>query len=248
MADIILRYLRDNGGAVVSTDIYRYMLKELEPPLGHVDLEVMVGGKTRWRKAADRGRQELKEKGFISPSTAPHSWCLTKAGWNQAKQLPEPDQDSQEQHQPAPSHTPDPTRAPADPGLPTPDPAAPAETHAQVAAPRDAEPPTPEDDPTEDNHTNQSLYHLPIMKALADASGAAPVNHVMAQVENKISSSFTTQDLQPNPGHRTRWRRTVHNARLQLIRQGYLHSPKGRGVWQLSSKGWDHLRSLTIFS
>ena len=159
MADVILRYMHDNGGAVVADDVYRHIMSDMDPPLNTIDMEVMVGGRPRWRKAADRGRQELKARGLIHSDVTPMPWRLTPEGWREAKRRFGPVQDHTDQATPrqtpgaaAPEPPADPTRGPADTALQDPHP---APFPSQAAAPEPAAPPVHEADATEANHSTK---------------------------------------------------------------------------------------------
>ena len=251
MADVILRYMHTNGGAVAADDVYRHILVDMEPPLNPTDME--VGDRPRWRKAADRGRQELKARGLIHPDVTPMPWRLTPEGRREAKHKfgPAPDPTSQaaplqDQGAAAPQETPTgQTRAPADVGTHDPPQTFPDQTNGQAPSPWQPDIPTPGQESPGQRHTSQALFHLPILQILANSGGTAHIDHVMAHLEETMGASFTNSDLEPSDRHLFRWWDTMHNARLHLAKKGYILTHARKGFWQLTPEGWHHLGVLT---
>lgn len=85
--------------------------------------------------------------------------------------------------------------------------------------------------------TPQSAYNQPIMEAIYELGGSAPVGEVLQVVEKKMKSLLTDVDYQELPSGNIRWDNTAQWARRQLVIDGLLKSESPRGVWELSSIG-----------
>ena len=85
--------------------------------------------------------------------------------------------------------------------------------------------------------TPQQAYRRPIMEALYELGGSAPVADVLRLVEGKMKTLLIEVDYQKIPSGDTRWRNTAMWERHELIKDGLLKSDSPRGVWELSKEG-----------
>ncbi len=87
--------------------------------------------------------------------------------------------------------------------------------------------------------TPESAFTEPILAALVELGGSAPVGHVLDLVEPKLKSQLKDVDYQPLPSdpNALRWRNTAQWARHDLVTQGLLKSDSPRGIWEISEKG-----------
>lgn len=88
--------------------------------------------------------------------------------------------------------------------------------------------------------TPQSAYNQPILEAIYELGGSAPVEKVLQVVEKKMKGLLTDVDYQRLPNtDSVRWKNTAQWARFRLVKDRLLASASEspRGVWKLSSSG-----------
>jgi len=88
--------------------------------------------------------------------------------------------------------------------------------------------------------TPQPAYYQPIMEAIYELGGSAPLDKVLQAIEKKMKGLLTDVDYQKLPTNDSiRWKNTAQWARFKLVKDGLLASASesGRGVWKLSSIG-----------
>ncbi len=92
--------------------------------------------------------------------------------------------------------------------------------------------------------TPEDAYRRPILEALSELGGQAPMSNVLDLVEKKMASILNQYDRQPLPSEpRTlRWRNTAQWCRNTLVREGLLKSDSPHGVWELTEAGWRELK------
>lgn len=87
--------------------------------------------------------------------------------------------------------------------------------------------------------TPDEEYRLPILQALAELNGSAPMRDVLDLVHKKMKSRLNDVDLEGLPSNRStpRWRNTAQWARNTMAREGLLKSDSRWGVWEISEEG-----------
>jgi len=92
--------------------------------------------------------------------------------------------------------------------------------------------------------TPPQAYRRPILEALYELGGRASVQDVLKTVEQKVKSLLTEFDYQRLPsGIDTRWRNTAQWERLALVKDGLLKADSPSGIWELSNKGEQEVKS-----
>ena len=91
--------------------------------------------------------------------------------------------------------------------------------------------------------TPESAFTKPILEALVELGGSAPVSNVLDLVEPQLKSKLKDVDYQPLPSdpNTLRWRNTAQWTRHDLVNQGFLKNDSPRGIWEISEKGRDWL-------
>jgi restriction system protein len=91
----------------------------------------------------------------------------------------------------------------------------------------------------------QKAYQVPILEALVELGGQAPVSKVLERVYEKVRHNLTPQDLQTLPsGEDVRWRNAAMWARNKLKDQGLIAANSPRGIWEITDAGRRYLESL----
>jgi hypothetical protein len=93
--------------------------------------------------------------------------------------------------------------------------------------------------------TPQGAYHVPILEALVELGGKAPVSAVLERVYTKLEGRLQPSDLEFVPsGQEERWRNTAKWARADLKERGYLAADSPKGIWEITDAGRRYLESL----
>jgi len=93
--------------------------------------------------------------------------------------------------------------------------------------------------------TREEAFYVPILQALVDLGGAAPVREVLEKVGshmNDILNEFDRQFLPSDPDE-PRWRNTAKWARNTLVQDKRLVYGSRYGIWEISQEGRDWLRN-----
>ena len=91
--------------------------------------------------------------------------------------------------------------------------------------------------------TPETAYYLPILQALQEMGGSGRAADVVRRVGEILADSLLPEDRKPLPSSGIlRWDNTSRFARHSMVRNGLLKSKSPWGVWQISSKGREHLR------
>ena len=87
--------------------------------------------------------------------------------------------------------------------------------------------------------TPESAFTKPILEALVELGGSAPVSNVLDLVGPKVEKQLKDVDYQPLPSdsNTLRWRNTAQWARNNLVKQGLLSNDSPRGIWEISETG-----------
>ncbi|WNC33052.1 MULTISPECIES: winged helix-turn-helix domain-containing protein [unclassified Thermosynechococcus] len=87
--------------------------------------------------------------------------------------------------------------------------------------------------------TPEDAFRRPILEALVELGGKAPVGEVLDLVEKKIGAKLTKYDLEPIPSDpkSIRWRDTARWCRKDLVTEGLMKADSPRGIWEISESG-----------
>lgn len=92
--------------------------------------------------------------------------------------------------------------------------------------------------------TPEDAFRRPILEALVELGGKAPLGDVLDLVGNKMAGVLTKYDLEPlrsNP-KMVRWRNTAQWCRNTLVREGLMQANSPFGIWEISEAGRQWLR------
>jgi restriction system protein len=84
---------------------------------------------------------------------------------------------------------------------------------------------------------------IPILQALVELGGRAESREVLSLVEKKVRHLMAPVDDEPDKGGYPRWQKTVHFCRLLLKQEGCISDKSVRGIWEITQKGRDRLKS-----
>jgi hypothetical protein len=87
--------------------------------------------------------------------------------------------------------------------------------------------------------TPESAFILPILRALDELGGAAPMQEVLEKVGAAMRGQLRDVDDQPlksDPNH-PRWNNTAQWARNTMVAEGLLKNNSPRGVWEITAAG-----------
>ncbi|WP_052297133.1 winged helix-turn-helix domain-containing protein [Marinithermus hydrothermalis] len=92
--------------------------------------------------------------------------------------------------------------------------------------------------------TPENAFRQPILEALVELGGSAPVNDVLERVQQKMAHVLNEYDYQPLPSdpRSARWRNTAQWCRNALVREGLMKSDSPYGIWEISEQGREALR------
>ena len=87
--------------------------------------------------------------------------------------------------------------------------------------------------------TPEQDYVLPILKALEDLGGSAPLGDVLDRVGEMMRGTLRDVDYEPlaSDPSLTRWRNAAQWARNTMAREGLLKSGSPRGIWEIAEAG-----------
>jgi hypothetical protein len=92
--------------------------------------------------------------------------------------------------------------------------------------------------------TPESAFVLPILKALQDLGGRAPMHQILGIVGNMMKDQLQDvdhQSLTSDPS-KPRWYNTAQWARNSTVTRGLLRNDSPRGTWELTEDGVQYLR------
>lgn len=94
--------------------------------------------------------------------------------------------------------------------------------------------------------TPEDEFRIPILQALVDLGGSAPMNDVLDKVEKLVSDKLNSYDYQTLPSDPAipRWRNTAQWARAAMVKEGLLSSNSPRGVWEITNIGREFLKNM----
>jgi len=87
--------------------------------------------------------------------------------------------------------------------------------------------------------TPVDAFRRPILEALVELGGSAPIGEVLDRVEEKMRDVLNEYDYQslPSDPRSTRWRNTAQWCRYTLVREGLMKSDAPYGIWEISEEG-----------
>ena len=87
--------------------------------------------------------------------------------------------------------------------------------------------------------TPEDKFRIPILEALLELGGSAPMNKVLEVVERKMKGVLNEYDYKrlASEPHEIRWKNTAQWCRNTLVREGLLRADSPRGIWEISEKG-----------
>jgi restriction system protein len=87
--------------------------------------------------------------------------------------------------------------------------------------------------------TPERAFRRPILEALVELGGGAPVSEVLKVVGEKLRGRLNHYDLERHQsGSRpVRWQKTAEWCRDTLVREGLMRSDSPRGIWEISDAG-----------
>jgi hypothetical protein len=93
-------------------------------------------------------------------------------------------------------------------------------------------------------HTPRSAYRRPVLEALVECGGRAPLGEVLDRVEERMRGILVPRDYEPYPNnpHQPRWRQAAQSARNSLVSKRLVKGDSPRGKWEISDSGREALR------
>lgn len=87
--------------------------------------------------------------------------------------------------------------------------------------------------------TPEAAFRVPILTALAEAGGPAPLGDVLDRVGALMADVLNDVDRQPLPSDAdaVRWRNTAQWSRNELVKLGLMAPSRERGVWEIADAG-----------
>lgn len=92
--------------------------------------------------------------------------------------------------------------------------------------------------------TNQPEYAVPILESLVELGGSSKVKDVLDRIYEKMKDRLTPADLEKVPsGNDIRWKNHAKWERQSLKSEGYLKSGSPLGIWEITEKGKEYLKT-----
>lgn len=87
--------------------------------------------------------------------------------------------------------------------------------------------------------TREDAFRLPILQALVDLDGEAPMGDVLENVRQRMQDTLKEVDFQPlaSDPDLLRWRNTAQWAKSAMVKEGLLKADSRRGIWEVSDAG-----------
>lgn len=87
--------------------------------------------------------------------------------------------------------------------------------------------------------TPEDAFRKPILEALVEVGGSAPLEDVLDLVERKMENVLNAYDKEPVPSNprEIRWRNTAQWCRAKLVREGLMERGSPYGIWEISERG-----------
>ena len=96
--------------------------------------------------------------------------------------------------------------------------------------------------------TPNQAFQLPILQALIQLSGSAPIQIVLDRVHEMMKDQLNDYDYQslPSNPHVVRWENNAQWARFKLVNEGYLASDSPRGIWEITEAGRERVGAAEL--
>lgn len=88
--------------------------------------------------------------------------------------------------------------------------------------------------------TTRKAYYKPLLQALVDLGGSAPIQEVLDRVAIIMKPTLKLKDYEPMPSDKNmmRWRNSTMWARSTMVNEdGRMKAGSPRGTWEISAKG-----------
>ncbi|MEJ5277491.1 MAG: winged helix-turn-helix domain-containing protein [Thermogemmata sp.] len=87
--------------------------------------------------------------------------------------------------------------------------------------------------------TPEHAFRRPILEALVELGGTAPIDKVLERVETKMKDVLNEYDYQPLPSSPStiRWRNTAQWSRQTMVAEGLLKQDSPYGIWEITAAG-----------
>lgn len=91
--------------------------------------------------------------------------------------------------------------------------------------------------------TPEHEYVRPILQALTELGGSAPLGDVLERVRRLMDGVLRDVDFEPlaSDPNLPRWRNAAQWARNSMAREGLLKNDRPRGIWEIAAAGRQHL-------
>lgn len=86
-------------------------------------------------------------------------------------------------------------------------------------------------------------YVAPLLTALEERGGSAPVRDVIESVGKKLNGNLTPVDKERIVSGAVRWHNRTQFVRLRLVEEGLIAKDSPRGIWALTDSGRDRVQS-----
>lgn len=96
--------------------------------------------------------------------------------------------------------------------------------------------------------TPESAFRIPILEAIVELGGRAKASKVLELVYKKMRHTLNEYDLSflnSNPKVK-RWENTAQWTRNSLVNEGLLFSDSPQGIWEITEKGRELLKSQEV--
>ncbi len=95
--------------------------------------------------------------------------------------------------------------------------------------------------------TPEDEFRIPILEAIVELGGSAPMSKVLNLVEKKMKGKLNEYDYQTLQSTSSiRWKNTAQWCRNTMVREGLLKSDSPRGIWEISEKGIRYLQEKNL--
>ncbi len=96
--------------------------------------------------------------------------------------------------------------------------------------------------------TTEDAFRRPILETLVEMGGAGQVEKVLDRIGEKMKAILNDYDRQSLPSYpnMVRWRNTAQWCRNSMVQEGLLKADSPRGVWEISDKGKEALKSKQV--
>jgi len=94
--------------------------------------------------------------------------------------------------------------------------------------------------------TDQKEFMQPILEVLGELNGRGEVKDIFKRLESKMKHHLKPVDHGKLKSGQIRWKNTAQWAKNELSSEGLMERKSPRGIWQLSQKGREHLKTKAV--